>query len=1358
MAEDRTFTLIGNFTDNITGPLGKINESIAALKKNLSLFGTKRGGFNDLTQSMGKVVNAHMKLNEQVRELRSELTKSLPILREYRREVGKTVGANMMLQGRGKKQKFVKNTNPTLQFLDEATRRTRLLATVSQGVRVGGRVPRVGGGGGRPGGGGGGGGIPGLPPGGRGRGGGGNPPIGSGGGRGRYGYGPEVAGAVVGQQVGSMVTGAIVSGFQMGVSIMEKPFRYFGEALGERIKDEMSDIKAAGGYFSIAKRQKDPFVKTFDQSLDFTQKNNAIMAKLAASLPGSTQDYIEVSKRISDSVARTVMSDPKAAVTYANELRKEFPGIYGGQIQGSGQDAQKGAITTLLGEITKKTVLAGQGGRQGAGGAIGPYGLPGLTERLMSQDQVSMGQFQRYSAIFSDPMVMDGLKRAIPEINATVKDSIGRTRALAKFFDEILPPEMIEKYRRSVAGIQEAFNTSIFGPETGLFGLGRKMQGLGKKFNDFGQMVDKEGNVVTEVTKQAAADLAVFDMLRDVFTNTALVLMPIIENITLLYDPMSEIGKVLVKAREVSFGFLKSFNQYSKGIEAFSHGLQDQAAGIKIRETLGLRASFAAINNMLAELGVISDIKFQATAGKIMDPNADMGKILQGLMDTVLNSDAAFKVGEFIGTLIGTVLDQVAKLMGVATDMASGGPLVNGLKKGFESAGGTKAFTSIIKNTFKLLAEGILTIIKAAPLETAMLGALMLLPAAISALVTTATTKMTAAGLSALLIPKAAPLAAAPVPRLSQAQQLVSATPLRPAVPVPVPPPAVLGPVAKTLGVVKSLAGPAALITGFIAFDTQILNFAQGLKDFGAKLQASKNFAEAGFSTLVSGLGTLIEGLTNTFAGAFDFVVGLVTGDIEKIKAGFVRMMNGIAQAIGGLVVSVIGIATTLGGTIIEAVRNLFIAIYEGVLGIKNESKPPGKPKVTEGSNSRWNPVTRKTEILTDNGWVPAAAEGSPGKQYSNLSGAVSSEMKNKPPGSDLVIANSSETVIPAAGGYGMSEFIQSIQAGFNNLVLTYQQTQAKQEASFNSGFTTLKDSFAAQTERQTASLNKINSTLVSNQVQTNSRLTALEGKMSATTMGGLGGAPIGGGVDMFTGMAAGAGLQLTSGYRPGDPGYHGANRARDYSNGTGPTPQMMQFAQFLAGKYGASLKELIYTPLGFSIKNGQKVPPYATAAHYNHVHVAYAKGPGNPAFFNSQKDAVNWEDKNSPMGVKSITSNTGELAGLFDGLFGKKPEERKPGQKPTMGELGTETGYKMLQRKKAMEDAMKLLNQSSYISPDRMMGQSGQTASSSGPININAPITISQQSGQSADELASIVAMKIGDAVAEARAASIFV
>jgi hypothetical protein len=278
--------------------------------------------------------------------------------------------------------------------------------------------------------------------------------------------------------------------------------------------------------------------------------------------------------------------------------------------------------------------------------------------------------------------------------------------------------------------------------------------------------------------------------------------------------------------------------------------------------------------------------------------------------------------------------------------------------------------------------------------------------------------------------------------------------------------------------------------------------------------------------------------------------------------------------------------------------------------------------------------------------------------------------MRNKPHGSNLLIANSSETVIPAAGGHGMEAFIGTLRAGFSSISQTYLQVQQKQENA----------------------LNKINSTLISNQQQTNTRLSTLETKFSTPAMGGLGGGSIGGGVDAFTGMAQRYGLQMTSGYRPGDPGWHGANRARDFSNGTGPTPQMMQFAQFLASNYGANLKELIYTPLGFSIKNGQKVAPYAQGSHYNHVHVAYATGYGMP--FSNAMEAMRFERAMTPGSVKvgSITGNSAE-------------------------------------------------------------GLGGSTT-----INGGINVTVNGGGVNDADELASIVAMKIGEAVSQARSASVFV
>jgi hypothetical protein len=344
------------------------------------------------------------------------------------------------------------------------------------------------------------------------------------------------------------------------------------------------------------------------------------------------------------------------------------------------------------------------------------------------------------------------------------------------------------------------------------------------------------------------------------------------------------------------------------------------------------------------------------------------------------------------------------------------------------------------------------------------------------------------------------------------------------------------------------------------------------------------------------------------------------------------------------------------------------------------------------------------------------------------LGDAIASEMRMKPPGSDLVIANSSETVIPAAGGNGMMDFVETLRSGFNAMVSTYKAAQQKQENVLNS----------------------IRNTLVSNQQQTNTRLQKLETKFTTPGMaGGLGGAGAGG-VDAFTPIAQRMGLTMTSGYRPGDPGWHGANRARDFSNGTGPTPQMMQFAQYMATTYGQNLKELIYTPLGFSIKNGQRVAPYAQGSHYNHVHVAYALGAGNPAFFSNKEDAVSWENKFLGKGVKSITTNTAELARAGDGMFG-------PGWLPwNWGKLvDQERKTSPLNRtNRALEEMV----EKGYVQPNSLYRQERSSTSGTAPINITAPITINQQPGQDADELASIVALKIGDAVAQARSASVFV
>jgi hypothetical protein len=162
-------------------------------------------------------------------------------------------------------------------------------------------------------------------------------------------------------------------------------------------------------------------------------------------------------------------------------------------------------------------------------------------------------------------------------------------------------------------------------------------------------------------------------------------------------------------------------------------------------------------------------------------------------------------------------------------------------------------------------------------------------------------------------------------------------------------------------------------------------------------------------------------------------------------------------------------------------------------------------------------------------------------------------------------------------------------------------------------------------------------------------------GSLKVKTDGLFGGGPMGtatGNLGQAQNMAGQMGLGLTSHFRAGDPGYHGLGRAMDFSNGI-DTPQQMAFAKAMIAKYGNTIKELIYTPLGFGIKDGVRVPlsywgERVNAMHYNHVHVAFAGGPeGGRAFGgpNGLAAARSYESAMVPGSVKidSFTRNASE-------------------------------------------------------------------------------------------------------------------
>lgn len=727
MADPRTFVLIGDFQDNITPALEGINNSIARLKQTMSTMTSKRGGgFSDVTQSVGKLVSANKHLSNSIKEVGDAAKVATGELKEYKSMAGKVASAHYHIARAANQagDKIAASNNRAVASIDRLDRRERLMASarrqrlrslssVSSGprpARTRSTMPLASGG---------------MPPargGGSQIGGGGDFPMA----RFTLAFGLSEA-------ISAPITSAITAGFQIGTDMMMKPFQYFMNGMQERMQDEMSDLKAAGGFFSINKASQKKFLETgsFQEAIDFMQENNTLMAKLAGSLPGSTQDFIEVNKRISDSIAALVTNAPERAMALAEKVRQEetstaYSSI--GPITGAATSQKmQDAMQILMADLTKQTVLAGQGTGGGRGGAMGAYGLPQLTERMLSQQDISMGQMQKYAAIFRDPMIMRNLEKELPKISATMANTPERYEALRSFFEKVLPPELVERYRRTLLGVQETFNTAIFSPETGIFGLGRRLKALGGKFDEYGRMLDKNGKVTQNLIEQARIDISIYDTFRDVLANVGRVLAPIAESLSLFWDPLRKVGELLEEARAVTYEVVRSFEIYVKSYEKFAKTL-NSADLQRFSQTGGkeLRASLATIANLMRSFGILSSTEFGDVMDSLAKVDMDGGQIFKGLLDKFLQSDIARQIGDFVGTLIGTVLVEVSQVTGFISGRIAGtGKLFDGLKAGFDRAGGPAAFGNIFKDVFKTMFNILGNILKVLPMEAYMLGAFM---------------------------------------------------------------------------------------------------------------------------------------------------------------------------------------------------------------------------------------------------------------------------------------------------------------------------------------------------------------------------------------------------------------------------------------------------------------------------------------------------------------------------------------------------------------------------------------------------------------------------------------------------------
>lgn len=1253
---DKSFTLIGNFTDNITPSLDKITRSLEGVKKSLDsvskVTAPLKRDFKDLAD--------HSKdFKDSLKGQAGELTAITSALRAYRAEIVR-------------------------------------LKRSQRGLKLPTSLPGGGGGGG-----------------------------GYGGGNGRYrpASGPVardatyVFGQVLGNQLAGMITGAVVQGFQMGVGLMTQPFQYLASAMRERIADEQSDIKAAGGYFSIARRQDKPFLKTFAEAMRYTQENNKHMADLAAALPGNTQQYIEVNKRLSDTITRTVMRDTKGAIELANRLRAD-PNRIGGiaaPITDLGARGQKQAIIEIGGELTKSTVLAGLGG--GAqGGVAGAYGLPGLTERLVSQETVSMGQFRRYAAIFRDPMIMDALERFIPEINKFGKETPERLNIIMKMFKEILPDEQIRAFMRSTAGILEMYRTAFLGPETGFLGLGRKLQGMGKAMDDMGRFVDAQDRVVKDISQAANVSLSLYDMLRDIFANFNLALYPIIEYLPQLFDPLRAIGLSLVDLRHYSGRFLSNFESYKQGLIKYAESLKDSASKEKILGSLDIRATLATINNAFRGAGIYgfgsqSMATFRKYAEQIESTALNPGVILKEFIKIFLESNASKEFGRRIGNVIKVVLQQVSNMLDQLVGLTEASGLIKGLKEGFGEEG-KKAFANIIRRVFEGIGKILLEVFRAIPFEILLIGIL-----------TTAVPSVTAA-MSTVIGNRIERVLDSPgiVKRLGSPKDMLGGLKTF----------ATKGPKgAVPRGGGGSFWGrfpgyatsiPKSFMAGLKAISPKLLAFGGVLSAIIALLEGksileaiSTGLGSAGGAAIGAaigtvifpGIGTVVGSVLGSLIGSLKPVTDFISGVIMGVGWGLFELMG----SLGPLMDSLIGIlSASLGGIaglipgVDHLTRNFDLLNFTFIL-----IKVALFPFIAAINGVSFALGLVRLGMLKFDQWVNKTF------QWGDRQGRLQAEIDKAGRDLEAIAArqaklNQSLLQPVSQGGSSLSgpRVSPSSSAGAPPELAkpAVETARAAQETSRNTKTQTPQ---IAQTQRNTATANTTLGNIRAGIMSVSSKLSGIQaallgdlnniqagvGKISSLLhsgnlrvkgAGGMGG-PMGtgkGNLGAAQRMAERHGLSLTSFLRMGDKGFHGLGRAMDFSNGVN-TPQQMAFAKEMIARFGESITELIYTPLGFGIKNGKAVPlsywgEATNAAHWNHVHVAFALGPRNPAFFSNQRDAIAWERSMVPGSarVASVTTNSNEMLG----------------------------GY------------------------------------------VNAPITIYQQPGQDAEELATIVVTRLSMAV----------
>jgi len=1311
MAQERSFTLVGNFKDNITPGLKKVTSSLNSLQKSLSQISGNKSSFSSIAKTAEECSKSHKKLTEDLRSLRQEISltqkefshynstlfQSIQSLRKYKERVEEATKANKSLgdssfdAARAESNKWNSATKSLEDYIRAASAAQRSAGEPQRG----------------------------------------------------FGQTQGLLSTMLQANAFALIGDGIAQGFERGINLVMRTAgslpNFFLKKFNEAAKDEMSDIRAQSGMMGALgmagyKGGGAGGSVTFAEAGKYYKKIDQAVAEEIRTSAAPTGTVIELQRYTSDTLIPLLMK--AQGIEKGADVRKVDPKKIG--------DMSKG-YANLLGQVA---LLA-----QGTGTATFrvAQGVEGLITRGKIDttmdfftDNVLLMKALQDAGFAGGPAGAGGKAARV----SSLKTEAERLKALKKALQVAMPKEGIEAMSTSLTGSLQALGDTISNPSVGLFGMAstftdkeqkrvneqlkqifdRRMQRYDlelKQLKDSGKTDEetllriKQLEIDRKNNRKKLADLIKEgeEKISNPFKAFSMVFGEIVRNFT---NVLNAIGPIWNRFAIVAL------DMTDKIMGPLAETLGNIASDMNKDAALGKERIFYQVGRVSGELYKFLGDVFIAITRFLGDPKGPMteaqSEFFKGFLAAFKNNPRLIERAQ--RSIENGIRVLVTKLMSIIWSVVSAPELRGIVLLGLGIIFGPPLAMAVVSGLVPLILTWFV----------GLLGMLLRKTMSGGRGVASGVSPVSVGGLYDDIIdvtpkqlPPAGGMMAKVAPQASAASRAIG----------------FLGRMASSTG---EFFSRSFKVLG--RFGTALLIVTSAIQIIG-DLLSGKGLSES--------LASVAPGVVGTIVGAaFGPVGAIIGGMIGQWLSGFKPVTDFFEGVFRGLGEAIYAVTGTFGPIlrslipILTEVWYMFQNLFNALFPIVNSLLSPLKDKIV-GATKGFDflgaaMIAVKVAMFPLVGTlflVEAGLQGLRiGLSYANLkilefrqflSRVLNGGRENQALNTEIqntrsrlsqaekefassharrmsyftteVPSKSSPSKAPSYGGPLMGGNTDLAQLSANSQTQNIHLSSLDSTSKISSSNITSIKTYAAPVPSKLDSMRSA-LMIISSKMDSlgqklavfdsvKSALMVISGKMDSiqkTMVSGgmkmtysIGSGPAGG-VDSFTPMAQSYGLQLTSGFRPGDPGWHGANRARDYSNGGGPTPQMMSFARFLASRFGANLKELIYTPLGFSIKNGQIVPPLAAGSHYNHVHVAYGLGAGNPAFFSSSSAARQWERKMSPANasISTVTSNSSEGFG--------------------------------------------------------------------GNATIHAPISIYQQPNQDPEELASIIIMRLSMAVEEAR------